>query len=73
MNIVQEIRDKETIREIIKQQNKRNYILFLLGINTGLRISDILRSRVRDVEGRSIFIREKKTKKVKELKMPYEL
>lgn len=42
MNIVQPIRDKEAIQEIkefFKEQNERNYILFLLGINTGLRIS----------------------------------
>ena len=76
MNLVQPIRDKEAIQEIkefLKGQNERNYILFLLGINTGLRISDILRLRIRDVEGWSIFIREKKTKKVKEVKMPSEL
>ncbi|MGH1288090.1 tyrosine-type recombinase/integrase [Bacillus toyonensis] len=76
MNIVQPIRDKETIQEIkefFKEQNERNYILFLLGINTGLRISDILRLRVRDVEGWNIYIREKKTKKIKEVKMPTEL
>ncbi|ARC28125.1 MULTISPECIES: tyrosine-type recombinase/integrase [Bacillus cereus group] len=76
MNLVQPIRDKEMINELkeyFKEQNERNYILFLLGINTGLRISDILRLRVRDVEGWSIFIREKKTKKVKEVKMPSDL
>lgn len=76
MNIVQPIRDKEIIQEIkefYKKQNERNYILFLLGINTGLRISDILRLRVRDVEGWNIVIREKKTKKIKDVKMPSEL
>ncbi|ARJ24407.1 tyrosine-type recombinase/integrase [Bacillus sp. ISL-8] len=76
MNLVQPIRDKEMIKELkeyFKEQNERNYILFLLGINTGLRISDILRLRVRDVEGWSIFIREKKTRKVKEVKMPSDL
>ena len=61
------------MKEFFKEQNERNYILFLLGINTGLRISDILRLRIRDVEGWSIFIREKKTKKVKEVKMPPDL
>ncbi|PGH92540.1 tyrosine-type recombinase/integrase [Bacillus thuringiensis] len=76
MNLVQPIRDREVIqemKELFKEQNERNYILFLLGINTGLRISDILRLRVRDVEGWSIFIREKKTKKIKEVKMPSNL
>ena len=76
MNIVQPIRDKEIIQEIkefYKKQNERNYILFLLSINTGFRISDILRLRVRDVEGWNIVIREKKTRKIKDVKMPSEL
>ncbi|KXY16184.1 tyrosine-type recombinase/integrase [Bacillus cereus] len=76
MNIVQPIRDKEIIQEIkefYKEQNERNYILFLLGINTGFRISDILRLRVGDVEGWNIVVREKKTRKIKDVKMPSEL
>ncbi len=76
MNLVQPIRDKELIAEIkqhLKETNPRNYILFLLGINTGLRISDILSLRVRDVEGWDIFLREKKTRKFREVKMPKEL
>lgn len=76
MNLVQPIRDKELLQEIkkwLKKTNERNYIMFLLGINTGLRISDILRLRVRDVQGWDIFIREKKTGKPKQIKMPGEL
>lgn len=76
MNLVQPIRSKELLEEIkeyLKETSDRNYILFLLGIHTGFRISDILRLRVRDVQGWDIFIREKKTKKVKEVKMPGEL
>lgn len=76
MNIVQPIRDRELIQEIkvfLKERNERNYILFLLGINTGLRIQDILSLRVRDVEGWSIYLREGKTKKLKEVFMPSEL
>jgi integrase len=76
MNIVQPIRDKNIIQEIkqyLKETNERNYILFLLGINTGLRIKDILKLKVRDVEGRSIYLKEAKTKKTKEVYMPDEL
>lgn len=76
MNVVQPIRNKELLQEIkkcLKERNERNYIMFLLGINTGLRISDILRLRVRDVQGWDIFIREKKTGKSKQIKMPSEL
>ncbi|MGE6756277.1 site-specific integrase [Rossellomorea sp. NPDC071047] len=73
MNIVQPIRDKETlieIKEYLKESSHRNYILFSIGINTGLRISDILNLKVRDVEGWYITIRTKKRNKPVRIKMP---
>lgn len=46
----------------------RDYLLFIIGINTGLRISDILGLRVKDVDGLShIIITEKKTDKKRAL------
>lgn len=76
MNYVQPIRDVEKI-ESIKQyfriRNERNYVLFLTGINTGLRISDILRLQVNDVQGTYIRLREKKTKKQKMIRITPEL
>lgn len=68
MNFVQPIRDPDIIADIkvfLKEYNLRNFMLFLAGINTGLRISDILKLRVRDVTGTHISIREKKTNKQK--------
>jgi integrase len=68
MNFVQPIRDPEKLEEIkayLKSQNERDYIMFMIGINTGLRISDILKLKVRDVRGSYINLREKKTKKQK--------
>ncbi len=47
----------------MKEQNERNYMLFIIGIKTGLRISDILKLKVSDVKGTHISIREKKTGK----------
>ena len=76
MNLVQPIRDKGILKEMrkyFKDQNERNYVMFLLGIHTGLRISDILVLTVKDVQGDSIFIREKKTKKTREVQMTTEL
>lgn len=76
MNLVQPIRDKEILKEMrkyFKDQNERNYVMFLLGIHTGLRISDILVLTVKEVQGDSIFIREKKTKKTREVQMTTEL
>ena len=69
MNIVEPIRDEEKITDIenyLKVKNERNYILFLVGLHTGLRISDILRLRVSDVYKKStIYLTEKKTGKRK--------
>lgn len=53
MNFVQPIRDPEYIRTIKKylfDWNYRNFMLFVLGINSGLRISDILELRVSDTK-----------------------
>lgn len=69
MNFVQPIRDPALIRSIEKYllaTNERNYILFLFGIYTGLRISDILSLRVADVKGKKfLVIKESKTKRKK--------
>lgn len=67
MNFVQPIRDSEVlenIEEALKEQNPRNYIMFMLGIYSGLRISDILKLKVKDVTGDFLKVREKKTNKM---------
>ncbi|MFJ7851194.1 tyrosine-type recombinase/integrase [Peribacillus frigoritolerans] len=44
--------------------SERDYILFLLGINTGLRVTDLLSLKIKDIEGKmEIIIKEGKTKK----------
>ena len=46
MNYVEPIRDSDKIRELanyLRNYSERNYIMFLIGVNSGLRISDILR------------------------------
>jgi integrase len=76
VNTVLPIRDPELIADILDylRPHPRNYMLFLTGINTGLRISDLLRLRVRDVVGKThITIREKKTNKEKSTKITVEL
>ena len=78
MKTVQPIRDKSKINEMkteLKKQGTRDYLLFVTGINTGLRISDIRTLKVSDVlnEDRTsnthITITEKKTGKLKKFKM----
>lgn len=69
MQLVQPIRNKEKIEEIksvLKENGTRDLLLFSMGINTGLRISDLLKLRVIDVKGKShVEIKEQKTGKVK--------
>lgn len=67
MNKVEPIRDANLFNEIclyFKKTNKRNYLMFMLGVYTGLRISDVLALRVGDLKNRNtINIKEKKTGK----------
>ena len=69
MTCVEPIRKISQIRKIEKLlnlQSKRNLILFTIGINCGLRISDILSLNVGDVTNKNfIEIKEKKTGKFK--------
>jgi integrase len=69
MNAVQPIRDPAMIEEIkgyLRRKRERDWFLFVLGINIGLRITDMLGLKVRDVRGKSqIRIKERKTGKTK--------
>lgn len=69
MNTVQPIRDKDKIESMkneLLKTGSRNYMIFVIGINTGLRISDILRLTVSDVKNKThIIMKEQKTSKVK--------
>lgn len=69
MKEVQPIRDKKKIEEMkteLLKQGYRDYMLFVLGINTGLRISDLLDLKVQDVKDKThIILTEQKTGKIK--------
>ena len=76
VNIVDPIRDKDDIqamKEYLREWNERNYLLFLFGINSGLRVGDILRIRVKDVQGWYIKIKEQKTGKMRTFTVPIEV
>lgn len=75
MNFVEPIRDKKKIdamKTYLRGRNLRDFALFTLGINSGLRISDLLRLTVADVTDERgqildrIELKEKKTGKTKE-------
>lgn len=68
INIVEPIRDKEKVKEIhdyLLKKSKRDALLFSMGTYTGLRISDILKFKVKDCYKKGYNIRETKTKKQK--------
>lgn len=72
MNLVQPIRDPVLIQQIelfYKERSTRNWIMYLLGIYTGLRITDILSLKVKDLKGKKhLIIKERKTRKRKKNK-----
>jgi len=69
MALVQPIKDRNKIAELKMELLKRNYkyyILCIIGLNTGLRIGDIISLKVEDVRNKShITLREEKTNKIK--------
>ena len=71
MNIVEPIRSKSDIiavKNYLKTKSIRNMLIFVFGINTGLRVSDILALDVQDVKNKSfIELKEKKTNKFKQI------
>ena len=66
---VQPLKSMEEIAEMIEalgmsKKGLRNQLLFKLGISTGLRCSDLVKIKVKDVKGKTSFIlNEDKTKK----------
>lgn len=71
MNRVQPIRDKDKIQQlkfILKKKSFRNYLIFQTGINTGLRVSDIVKLTVSQVRNKThIVLKEKKTGKTRRI------
>lgn len=71
---VQPIRSQEELQEfkwsLDRYCNKRDFYLFVFGINTGLRISDILPLKVKDVKNKyHIHIVQRKNKKPRTVKI----
>lgn len=82
MKTVQPIREVDHLNDMkvyLKDWNEKYYMMFLLGIRTGLRISDILTLKVKDVRDEKgtikshILTKEKKTLKSKRIKIHPEL
>ncbi|MGT2911366.1 site-specific integrase [Streptococcus cameli] len=80
MNLVEPIRDLDDIQAmkdylkfesaINEDRRIRNYMIFMTGINSGLRIGDIVKLKVKDVQGWHIRVKEQKTGKIRTFRMP---
>lgn len=68
-NLVEPVKDKkdiEAVEECLAKESIRNQLIWVFGINTGLRISDILDLNIENVINRSyVEITERKTGKYK--------
>ncbi len=53
------------MKQVLLRQSPRNYFLFVLGINVGLRIGDLIPLKVRDLQSSHIILQEAKTGKSK--------
>lgn len=71
LKYVQPIREMDKVYEMKNELLKsgyRNYMIFNMGINTGLRISDLLNLKVKDVKNKThIILKEQKTGKSKRI------
>lgn len=73
MNVVSPIKDKkqlELFKMYLREKSKRVFLMFMVGISSALRISDILKLKVKDIwDGKKpkeyIYLNEKKTGKYK--------
>ena len=53
MNLVEPIKNKQQVKaleEYLASYSKRNQLIFAIGVNTGLRVSDILALDISDVK-----------------------
>ena len=77
VNIVEPIRSENQIKQIrgnlYRQKNPRDYLIFVFGINSGLRIGDILSLKLEDVKDNQgnlkdyLTIKEQKTGKTRKV------
>ena len=70
---IKENDDIQAMKDYLKEWNEMYYMLFITGLNTGLRVGDILTLKVKDVQGWHIKLRERKTGKQITRRMTKEL
>lgn len=77
MKTVQPIREKKKIaimKTLLKEKGTKYYLMFRIGINVGLRVSDIINLKVGSIRAKAhVTIIEKKTGKTKRFLIPNSL
>lgn len=69
---IKSLKDIEILKLYFKDRNLRDYLLFIFGINTNLRIGDLLNLKLKDVHNGKkikeyIELREQKTNKLRKI------
>ncbi len=73
---VEPIKSKKTLTKLemlLKAKSDRDYVIWVLGTNTGLRVGDIVGLKVKDVEGDVVTLKEQKTGKHKVVRLTNKL
>ena len=73
---IREAQKLEEIKRLLRsEKNPRDYLLFVLGINTALRISDLLALKVKDIldergtNNEFLYLTERKTKRARKIRL----
>lgn len=70
---IRDLDDIERMKAYLLSKSERNYMLFMFGIYSGLRVSDIIPLKVKDVMDNRIEIKEMKTGKMRRFPINPEL
>ncbi|KXT73265.1 site-specific recombinase (phage integrase family) [Streptococcus sp. DD10] len=62
---IRDLDDIERMKKYLRSKSERNYVLFMFGIYSGLRVSDIIPLQVKQVTVDRIEVKETKTGKVR--------
>lgn len=59
MSVVNPIKDRQILEKIknhLREENTRNYLLFRIGVNLGLPLNELLYLRIEDIVGKKEFL-----------------